>query len=352
MGFFMQQTFLESTRETEKSEKNVTRIFKALGTVNSIHVPCCIDKGTVDLAVERVNEIDDRMSVFKQNSDIYRVNYNSGASFFPVHTDTFELIKKAAFFSALSEGAFDVTVSPLIELWGIGRKVISVPETDDIEDARSLTDYKSIIIDEENLSVMLKKRGQRIDLGGIAKGYAADEVKRILLEHGIKNAIINLGGNVVAIGMSPANENWIIGIQNPFAQTGAFIGTVDLKDETAVTSGLNEKYFIRDGIRYHHIIDPRTGMPADTGIASVTVIGGCSADMDGLSTAVFVLGIEKGINMIRKLGAEALIIGTSGSVLITEGLKSRFRFMYALKSFSGDPLFKNSDNSGTYGVVL
>jgi thiamine biosynthesis lipoprotein len=234
------------------------------------------------------------------------------------------VLKRAVFFSEASGGSFDITAAPLVALWGIGKKGTFIPETSEIEAAKALVGYRDIIIDEENSRVMLRRRGQRINLGGIAKGFTADAVKDTLLSYGIDSALVNLGGNVAAIGSKPGGEPWTIGIQDPTKPTGAYIGVVEVRDKTLVTSGANEQFFIHGGVRYHHIIDPRTGMPADTGLLSVTAIGGCSMDMDALTTAVFVLGMEKGMELLQRFGAQAVFVKTNGEVYVTEGLRASF----------------------------
>lgn len=323
----MNQTTKAVPFGTKKVNRNVIRIFRALGTVNSICVPECPDKSAVDLAAKRVLEIDNRMSFFRPESDIGRINSSAHGYMVKVHDDTMYLLKKAEEFSRSSGGAFDITAGPLTGLWKKAINDQTVPGYFEIRKMKKLTGYESIVFDEIGCGIMLKHKGQQTDLGGIAKGYAADEVKRILLEHRIRNAIINLGGNIVALGTSPSRENWTIGVQDPFKKTGEFLGVLELNDETAVTSGSNEQSFFKDGIRYHHIIDPRTGMPADTDILSVTVIGECSADMDALTTAVFVLGVEKGMELIKSFNAEAIFVGIDGGVYITEKLKNRFHFI-------------------------
>lgn len=321
----MKQALYTVPQGTKKPNKNVIKIFRALGTVNSIYISECADKTAVDLAAERVLEIDDRMSMFKSDSDVALINSSPG-SMVRVHEDTIELLRKSLAFSNLSKGAFDITAAPLTGLWKEAIRNEKMPDLSEIKKFKKLTGYEDLTIDERNCGVMLRRKGQKIDLGGIAKGYAADEVKRILSEHEIRNAMINLGGNIIALGTSPSRDDWAIGIQDPFKRTGVFLGTLTLTDETAVTSGSNEQYFIKNGLRYHHIIDPRTGIPADTDILSVTVVGECSADMDGLSTAVFVMGVEKGMELVNKYKAQAIFVGADGSVYITEKLKNRFRF--------------------------
>ncbi|MBP1745349.1 MAG: ApbE family lipoprotein, partial [Firmicutes bacterium] len=166
-------------------------------------------------------------------------------------------------------------------------------------------------------------------LGGIAKGYAADEVRRILLQHKVSNALINLGGNIAAMGLREDGMPWQIGIQNPLSARGEYIGTIEAADQTIVTSGSNEQFFIRDGVRYHHIIDPRTGCPADSGLLSVTAICRDSADADALTTAIFVSGISESVNMLKSADAQAIFVTESKDLFLTDGLRNKFKRSYS-----------------------
>jgi len=310
----------------------INRIFKALGTVNSIFIPRCNDSIVILEAAKRVMEIDDRFSVYKEESDISMINRHAGERFVRVHDETLNIIKKSVEMSKLTDCTFDITMGPLVQLWGIGKKKDYIPDQKTLADTRCLVGYHDIMIDEANSSVMLAQRGQKIDLGAIAKGYAAEEVRRILKNRGIDNALINLGGNVIAMGQMNPYSQWTIGVQNPMKKTGSFFATIKLKDETAVTSGSNERYFIKDNKRYHHILDPRTGMPSQSELISVTLIGKCSTTLDALSTAVFILGMKESEKLLKRFEVEAVFIRNDGSVFLTKGLRNRFSFAEQFES--------------------
>ena len=310
----------------QNSEKqNIEKSFYALGTLNNIRIFGFCDEAVLDAAVKRVLEIDDRMSAFKPQSDVSRLNQNAGNGFLEMHTETFELLRRSLAFSEMSGGAFDITVRPLAELWGIGKKGDYIPTEKEIQIAKRSVDYTKLILDEKTHRAALQDAGQAVDLGGIAKGFAAEEVKKILLQAGIKCALINLGGNILTIGTGPDGRPWKIGIQNPIAPTGKYLGVLSLVGKTIVTSGSNERFFIKDGIRYHHILDPRTGFPAQTGLLSVTAICGCSTDADALTTAIFVLGAEHGIALANELDAEVIFVTGNYDVIASNGLKDIFR---------------------------
>lgn len=298
--------------------------FFALGTMNNIRIFNAQNDGAARLAADRVAEIDNRMSAFRPASDIGRLSQKAGKGFQILHEDTFRLIQKAVRFSKMSGGAFDITVRPLVELWGINKKGSYVPPEDEINKARDLVGYRSVRLDAKSRGAFLEKPGQSVDLGGIAKGYAADEVRRILSGNGVRDALINLGGNVAAMGSRPDGDPWKIGIQNPLAPTGESLGVLSVSNQTVVTSGCNERFFIKDGVRYHHILDPRTGKPAQSRLLSVTAVCENSADADALTTALFVLGLEEGMPLLEQVHAEAIFIFSNSAVAVTKGLQENF----------------------------
>lgn len=290
------------------------RIFPALGTMNSI----CIYEDKTDIlqkAEEQVKLMDDLWSVFKEDSDISKVNRAAGKHPVKVNKETLRLLKAAVFYSELSEGAFDITVQPLVDEWKIGYSDVP-PDRDRIEAAMRLVGFRNIIFDDENETVMLKKSGQAVGLGSIAKGYALDIVKFILCEGGIQEAVINFGGSVAIFG-----EERAVGIQNPLSPTGNAFGSVRIRNRMVVTSGSYEKFYQKNGIRYHHILDPRTGYPADTDLFSVTLIGEAGTALDAVSTAVFVLGMQKGLSLIEKQKMDAVFITNKSEVYATSDLK-------------------------------
>jgi len=188
-----------------------------------------------------------------------------------------------------------------------------------------LVDYKDIISDKKNSTIMLGRTNQAIDLGAIAKGYTADEVKKVLLSNKISSAIINLGGNVYALGNKLDGTSWNIGIQNPLSTRGEYLGTINVTDKSIVTSGNYERFFIKDGVRYHHIFDPKNGYPADKGVISTTIVSDKSIDGDALSTSTYILGLDKGLKLVESIkGVEGIFITNDKKVYVTPGLKDSF----------------------------
>jgi len=272
----------------------------------------------------RLREIEERMTQHSSGSEIAAVNAKAGSEPVRVSEDTFFVIEKALEYSRLTGGVFDPTIQPIVKLWQIGSPEARVPSPAEIEANLPLVDYRAVQLDPTQKSVFLPKAGMGLDLGGIAKGYAADEAVAILKAHGIKKAIINLGGNVYVLGTNLNNEPWRIGIQDPENQRNQYIAIVRTQDSTLVTSGPYERFLKVGDTVYHHILDPTTGYPADTGLLSVTIVASKSIDADALSTSVFALGREAGLELINNLaGVEAVVIDNQYRVFATQGIRDQ-----------------------------
>lgn len=299
-----------------------------LGTIIQLRVSGKEGKKAIDEAVKRLYEIDDRMSAFKENSDISKINENAGIAPSNVNEDTYTVIKKAVYYADLSQGAFEPTIKPLVKLYNFRGENPSIPAKEEIEEALKLVNYKDIILNDKEKSVRLKKKNQSLDLGAIAKGYAADEVKRIFKNNNVKSAIIDLGGNIYALGKKADDTLWNIGIQDPLSSTGKYMGILSAADKSIVTSGNYERYFEIDGKRYHHIINPNTGYPCENGIISTTIISDQSIDGDGLTTCGYIMGLQSGLDLMEETeGVDAIFITTDKKVYITSGIKNNFKLM-------------------------
>src|SRR6056297_1321368 len=274
--------------------------------------------------IERLENI---LSVHIEGSDLDLLKDNAGIKPIQVSEDTIKVIEKSIKYSKLTNGLFDITSGPLIDLWGIGTGSEKIPSPDEIDEAIDLIDYTKIQIDKDNNTVFLEDKGMIANLGAIAKGYIADQVEDKLYELDVDSAIINLGGNVQLIGDKPDGSLFRIGIQDPDETRGGNIGIYTGKDVTIVSSGDYERYFIEDGIRYHHILNPKTGYPADTEIKSVSIITEESFEADALSTSVLLSGWDKGIKMVENLkDVEAIFINKNHQVYVNYGLKENFNF--------------------------
>jgi thiamine biosynthesis lipoprotein len=296
-----------------------------MGTIVQLKVYGENAEKATEKALKRVGEIESKMSVNIETSEISKINAKAGISEQKLSEDTYSVLEKAVEYSKLTKGAFDPTIEPIVKLWGIGTDTERVPSKEEINDKLKLVDYKDIIFNEKNSTVMLKRTGQAVDLGAIAKGYTADEIKKILLDNKITSAIINLGGNVYAMGKKLDGTNWNIGIQNPITDRGEYLGTVSISDKSVVTSGNYERFFIVDGKRYHHIFDTKNGYPSENGIISSTIISDTSIDGDALSTSTYVMGLEKAFALIESMdGVDAIFVTSDKKVHVTAGLKSIF----------------------------
>jgi thiamine biosynthesis lipoprotein len=276
----------------------------------------------------RIREIESRMSSFLPNSDIARINAAAGIMPVQVQDDVFKVIERAVYFAEKSGGAFDPTVGPLVSLWGITGDEPRIPSQEEIDSVLRLVNWRDIELNRERRSVFLKQPGMALDLGGIAKGYAADEAAEIIRRAQLRRGLIDLGGNIITLGVKQDRTPWRVGLQNPTGVRGAYIGVISGWDMTVVTSGVSERYFIADGMRYHHLFSPFTGYPASNGLLAVTVITCVSMDADALSTAVFVLGYEKGRALVDSItDANAIFVFEDLSLRITEGVDFRLTDM-------------------------
>ncbi len=273
----------------------------------------------LDEAFSEIKRIDDTFSAYKDGSEISKINKNASGGFVKTTEEVFSLIKKAVLISEKTNGAFDITLKPISDLWGIGTENARIPDEDEIDKTLEKCGYKNLELDEETHSIFFKIPNMAIDLGAIAKGYASSRALDILKENGIKSALLDLGGNVAVIGNLPLSpfeaikngsftRPFKVGIQNPLESRGNVLKTVTASDNMfIITSGNYERYFEKDGIIYHHIIDPKTGYPAKSGIKSATVITKDGAEGYALSTAAFFLG-EKSLDLLSSLCEEIILI--------------------------------------------
>ncbi len=267
--------------------------------------------------MERLNVIFDR---FDSRSEVARINAGAG-SWVEVGPEMLDLLSQVAEMDESIRDLFDITVGPLMDVWGFGQDDQKVPDQKDLDRALSLVDGTQFVVDFDGGRVMLAQAGMTLDLGGVAKGYIVDRAVSVLRDGGVKEGLIEVGGDVYVIGQRPGGDAWRIGVQNP-RQGGAILGVLHLKDQAVATSGDYQRYFIdNNGERYHHILDPRTGYPPDT-VISVTVVGATVTQTDILSTAIFLMGPQEGLAYIESLdGVEGIIIDSSETMFVSQGLR-------------------------------
>jgi len=274
----------------------------------------------IEKAFAEISRFGDLINFYSDKSELAEINRNAGAHAVKVSPETLDIIEKAVFTADKSGGAFDPTLGPVVKLWDFLNK--KKPTEIEIAHALPLVNYKDILIARTDATVFLKRKGMMIDLGGIAKGYAADLAVESLKTEGILSGLVSIAGDIRTFGMKPDKNPWIIGIKNP-RQTGEkdeIVAKIRLIDKAISTSGDYERYFIAENKRYHHLLDPKTGMPA-SGCRSVSIVTDKAANTDAFSTAVFILGPEKGMKLVEEMGMDAMIIDSSGTIHLTSTIK-------------------------------
>ena len=307
-----------------------SRTVFALGTVCSIQVfterPQSEVEPVLQACTHRLEELERHLSANAENSTLIDINNASGVSAVGVPADVYPLFKRAAFFAEKTGGAFNPVIGSVVKLWNIGFENARKPEDRDIRAALFRTDYKDLEL--TGSAIFLKKAGMKLDLGAIAKGFAADELSRIVKQAGIAHALIDIGGTISTVGKRSDGNLWKIGIRDPRVQQGQPIISVRVENLSISTSGSYERYFEQDGIRYHHILDPATGYPVRNNLTAVSVFSHSATDADALSTACFVLGYERAVTLLSELsGTEALFIFDDNTVRMTDGLKGRITIL-------------------------
>lgn len=276
-----------------------------MGTVCTVNAYEDGTKSLYDELFARLHEIDETFSVTIDSSEISAINKAAGERSVSVSSDTAYVVKTSLSFAELTGGAFDPTVGPLVKIWGINTDHARVPEKSEIDAVLPLINWRDVSVTDDN-TVMLKRPGMALDLGGIVKGYAADELTKILDARKVRRAIVDLGGNIFVYGKKKDGSPWRVGIKKPNDPEGVPSIVLNVANSTIVTSGVYERFFTENGVRYHHILDAKTGYPAASGLLSSTVICESSMAADALSTSVFVLGKKSGMELLRRMRSPEL----------------------------------------------
>ena len=283
----------------------------------------------LDQAFEEVARLEEMLTVNDDtmNSEVEAVNAGAGINPVVVSEQTFTFIYDALAFADESDGIFNIAIGALTRLWNIGFEDASVPDEAKINEILPLLDYRLVSLDSDASTIFLEKEGMRLDLGGVAKGFMADEIALLLRENGVTNAIINMGGDIFGMGGNPSNDYWNIGIRDPFSGPAdrGIIGAIAAHDMAVATSGIYERYIEQDGIIYHHKFDPQTGFPFDSDVVSVSILAASGFLGEVYTTIVFALGIEAGLAYIESIeGVEALFISADHGIYLTSGLVDVF----------------------------
>lgn len=279
-------------------------------------------------AFAKVEDLAARITVDDPGSEIDKINQAAGLEPVKVSPDIYELVKSALDYSESSKGGFDMTIGPITQLWHIGFDDARKPAQSEIDETLKLVDYHKVKLDDEKQTVFLEEKGMRLDLGAIAKGFITDEVAKVLKENDVTTAIIDLGGNIYVMGDSPksAKGSWNVGIQDPNQTRNKTVGSLPAKNQSLVTSGIYERNLTVDGETYHHLFNSKTGYPFVNDIAGVTIISDQSIDGDGLSTAVFSMGVKEGMAYVEGLkNTETIFVTRDDKVYVSSGLKDSFK---------------------------
>ena len=271
--------------QNSDENKKVSKDIFAMDTYMTVTAYGKNAENGVNKAVDEINRLETVLSAEKQESDIYKLNETGSGT---LSTDTKNIVSKALEINKTTNGAFDISIYPLMVKWGFTTQKYNVPSKNEISKLLKDVDSSKIIFDEKSGNIKLKEN-MKIDLGGIAKGYTSNRVMQIFKECGVKSGLVSLGGNVQALGTKTDGTAWQIAIENP-DKSSDYIGVVSVKDKAVITSGGYERYFEKNGKTYHHILDPETGYPAESGVKSVTIVSDDGTLADALSTSLFVMG--------------------------------------------------------------
>ena len=316
----MSSQSLSKASDLEKSEASESEIF-ALDTAITLKVYGSKRDEVLKKLEDKINELDDMLSTGKETSEVSRLNRGGEAVLSPTMAN---LVKRSLDIYKKTDGLFDITIYPLMELWGFPTKNYRVPSEKEIEEKLKLVGSDKIDFNEETRKISFKNKGMEIDFGGIGKGYITDELVKILTDEKVESAIINLGGNVFGFRKKPDGSLWNIAIRDP-NEPDKYMAAIRLEDSAVITSGGYERYFEENGIIYHHILDPRTGKPSESGLKSVSIISKDGTLADALSTSLFIMGEEKAIGCWKENGSnfDILLMTNDNRLLVSAGIKDK-----------------------------
>ena len=311
---------LSKASDLEKSEASESEIF-ALDTAITLKVYGSKRARVLKKLEDKINELDDMLSTGRETSEVSRLNRSGQAVLSPTVSN---LVKRSLDIYKKTDGLFDITIYPLMELWGFPTKNYRVPSEKEIEEKLKLVGSDKIDFNEETRKISFKNKGMEIDFGGIGKGYITDELVKILTDEKVESAIINLGGNVFGFRKKPDGSLWNIAIRDP-NEPDKYMAAIRLEDSAVITSGGYERYFEENGIIYHHILDPRTGKPSESGLKSVSIISKDGTLADALSTSLFIMGEEKAIGYWKENGSnfDILLMTNDNRLLVSAGIKDK-----------------------------
>lgn len=297
-----------------KTPEPLTRSAFLLNTFVSVTLYDRGEEALLDECMELCRNYEGLLSKTIETSEIYRMNHRKpGERTFTVSEETAEVVKKGLEYSRLSGGAFDITIEPVSALWDFTGQNPEIPSQESLSEAVKKVSWQNV--EAEGNQITFKNDETTMDLGAIAKGYIADRLKEYLVGQGVESGIINLGGNVLCIGKNPNGQPFQIGVQKPYGDRQETVAALSVEDRSVVSSGVYMRHFEKDGVNYHHILNPKTGYPYNNGLLQVTIISDLSVDGDGLSTSCFALGLEKGMELVNSLEHVSAIFMTEDGTL-------------------------------------
>lgn len=303
----------------QEEQKSCTKQLFAMDTFMSFTAYGKNCEKAVDAAIDEVERLDALLSTGKETSEVSRINAAGGGE---VSEDTAVILQEAMEVYQRTEGLFDVSIYPLMELWGFPSQEYHVPTREELLEVLSLVDASKIAFDGTHIKLL---EGQRIDFGGIAKGYTSARVMDVFQEYGIHSGMVTLGGNVQVLNKKLDGSKWQVAIRDP-EHEGKILGVLGVENQAVITSGGYERYFKEDGETYIHILNPRTGYPADKDLISVTVISEDGMLADALSTSLYLMGREEAVSYWERYGEEfeMVLVTEKGEILVTEGICEEF----------------------------
>ena len=306
--------------------KATTKVLLLMGSsfeVTAVSANDTLSWKAINGAIAETRRIERLISEWDSTSQTTTINRNAGIAPVKVDQELFDLISRSIKVSQLTEGAFDISFAPLMKVWKMNKTMTTLPSASDIETAKSKVGYTKIELDPGNQTVFLKEKGMKIGFGGIGQGYVANRCMQLMKNMDILAGLISVSGDIITWGKQPDGSDWRIGIADP-RNKSAVISWLSVSNTSLVTSGNYEKFVVIDGNRYGHILDPRTGLPAN-GIGSVTIMSPDAEVSDALATGIYVLGIEKGLALINRLrGIECLIIDEQGNLHPSKNMMLNF----------------------------
>ena len=317
------ESVAESTSASDSESKEpAQRELFAMDTYMTVQAYGEHGEEAVEQAEKEIERLDALLSTGSEDSEIGKINASDGGE---LSEDGSYLVQRALELNKETDGAFDIAIYPIMEAWGFPTQDFKVPSEEEIQSLLPLTKCSNIHYDEKNGKISFAESGMKIDLGGIAKGYTSSQIMKIYKDCGVTSGLVNLGGNVQALGTKTDGSDWRVAVQSPYDESD-YLGVLAIQNKAVITSGGYERYFEQDGKTYHHIIDPETGYPAENGLISVTIASEDGTLADGLSTSLFIMGKDKAIEFWKKHSDEfdTILMTDDNKLYVTEGIADAF----------------------------